>query len=362
MENSQEQRSYRSGDWVLREEILVVSHRWPLIVAFILIGSLLGWTAARLWPAPYQASVEMSVSLDPYAFTEDSYVPEYANIEFRNPDDYKHWQMSQLSVLAFSDEYLEDTRNRLVALDPTWEAFDVAGLRSMVSVAWRNAGRWRLSARANEPGSAVQLVEMWRRVILDKTNQAVESSRQIHLFDLEQQAIQAGILETRQEIDTLGEIQGTLTGWQESLASTPPEQTLTQAERAQVAALAASVIDLYPPPEILLEDLPPAGAAAQEYLPWLEQLLEATGETITEREARLQNLQNEQQRVEEERRAMLQAGKGVSMTLFLAVLQDSPPDTSQPRPVSMAALVGGALGLLTWGLLQLARISGGRQL
>jgi hypothetical protein len=354
-------RKIRLNDWVLRDEILVASHRWPLIVTFILAGSLLGWAAAMLWPVPYQASAEMSVSLDPYRFADDSYVPEFANTEFRNPDDYKHWQMSQLSVLAFSDEYLEETLNRLKEGDPAWENEDLSGLRAKLAVHWRNAGRWRLSARVEDPQAATQLVETWRQVILEKTNQAVARAREIYLFDIEQQAIQAGLLQTRQELDDLKGAQSELSNWREAIAASPQGEILNPEKRAQLSALAAHVAGLDSAWQVLLGELPAESSASQEYLPWSEQLLEVTGQMVAEKEESLQGLHLEQLRVEEERLVMLQEGKGLSFTLSVAVLQDAPPEISQPRPASSVALVGGLVGFLAWGMLFVARISTGRQ-
>jgi hypothetical protein len=347
-------------DWVLRDEILVASHRWPLIVAFILAGSLLGWIAAALWPAHYQASLEMSVNLDPHRFAEDSYVPEFANTEFRNPDDYKHWQMSQLSVLAFSDEYLEETLNRLQEQDAAWEAFDVPALRGMLSVTWRNAGRWRLSARAEDPQKAAQLVATWRQVVLEKTGQAVAHSRQIYLLDLEQEAIQNELVGARQEIDTLTEIQSALASRVEALEASPQEEALNPEERAQLFALGARLDGPDPAWQVLVEEFPPEGAPSGEYLHWLEQLSLAAGEMSGAQQAVLQELQGEEQRVEAEWRETLQAGRGLAFTLSVALVQDSPPEISQPRPTSPVALLGGAVGLLAWGLYQLFRITASR--
>ena len=78
-------------------------------------------------------------------------------------------------------------------------------------------------------------------------------------------------------------------------------------------------------------------------------------------DARLQALQEEQSRVEDEWQQALQDGRGLSATLSVGVLQDSPPDVSQPRPAGSAVLVGGLAGFLAWGLFELARISAGRR-
>lgn len=149
-------------EWVLRDEIYKAAHRWPFIVLFILAGSLLGWGITYLLPSTYQASEEVSVELNAYRAPEDRYAAEYADTEFRNLDDYKHWQMSQLEVLVRSDAYLQETLNRLRKADSAWHAVEAPELRNMLKAYWRNAGRWRLTAENQDAGLARQAVQIWK--------------------------------------------------------------------------------------------------------------------------------------------------------------------------------------------------------
>jgi hypothetical protein len=344
-------------EWLLREEIFTASHRWPLILLFIFAGSLLGWTASMLWPAPYQASSNLSVGLDPYRAVEDSYVPAFASTEFRNPDDYKHWQMSQFSVLAFSDEYLQDTLDRLKVQDPAWENMDVPGLRSRVSVDWRNAGRWQLAARAEDPLLAAQLVEAWQAAILQKTSLAVARSQQIYLLDLEQRAIQAEQVDVRLQAGDLSGIQKFVSGWQEDLAARAEGDLLRPEERARLEELGASLLALEPGWQELVAAMPDQDSTASEHLSWIEGLDVVIDQKVRILAARLESLEEEGARVSEEWQAALQEGRGLSATLTVQATQDSSPEISQPRPAGTSALVGGLLGFLAWAFYQLAYIS-----
>ena len=111
-------------EWVLRDEILAAFHRWPVIVIFALAGASIALIAAYFWPAPYRANVEISVELNPYRILDDQYLPAFTNAEFRNVDDYKHWQMLQLSIIVNSDPYLSETLDRLRKDDPYWESIN----------------------------------------------------------------------------------------------------------------------------------------------------------------------------------------------------------------------------------------------
>ena len=64
---------------MLRDEILAGFHRWPVIVAFALTGTLLGLVFTYFWPSSYRANVELSVELNPYRVLDDQYIPEFSN-------------------------------------------------------------------------------------------------------------------------------------------------------------------------------------------------------------------------------------------------------------------------------------------
>ena len=84
----------------LRDEILHRAHFWPLPFLVFLAGCLLGWGAALLWPSPYRAETTLHVSYN-------------ADSIFRNPDDYKNWQMEELNTLVLAKGTLQETLARL---------------------------------------------------------------------------------------------------------------------------------------------------------------------------------------------------------------------------------------------------------
>src|SRR5512139_1950407 len=125
-------------DWNLRANILGNAHRWPVVMLFVLAGSLLGLLLAFLWPTPYRAEAGLQVAYN-------------ADVHPRNPDDFKNWQMEQLDVLIHSDEVLHETLARLQSQDPSWNSYTLDEIRSKVHTYWRNAGEWRLVAEAPTP-------------------------------------------------------------------------------------------------------------------------------------------------------------------------------------------------------------------
>lgn len=340
------------NDWSLRESVFVAAHRWPLMAACFLLGGLLGWFSAYLWPAPYRASLELAVGLNPYRSGEDRYLAAFANTEFRNPDDYKHWQMAQLGVLASSDEYLQETLARLRGESGEWQGVGVAELRGMLRATWRNAGRWRLTAEAADPALASQAVQAWREVIVEKANQAIGHSRKIFLLDIELQAIVAERTKARLKQETLPRAEAWLEDWRET-AQASGGGALPTLERWRLVSLAASAC---PERRELLAELPPPQAARPEYLPWIERLRIAIEQEGQAARAELAALEQRNAQVLAEWETSLQAASGLSATLSVEVLNGEPPQVDRPRPASLSALAGSLLGALAWGLWLLIRV------
>jgi hypothetical protein len=90
-------------EWSFRDEILLITHRWPIILLFCLVGSLVGWIISFCSPSPHRATKELYVGLNVYRATEDRNAAEHAGIQFSNPNDYKNWQMANLNSLIFMD-------------------------------------------------------------------------------------------------------------------------------------------------------------------------------------------------------------------------------------------------------------------
>ena len=179
--------------WTPRIEILAAAHRWYWWIAAFLIGALFGYLVSFAWPAPYRATLDVYVGLNLYRSAHDPYIAAAAQIPkssgYLNPDDYKHAQMSQLTALAFSDDYLAETLTRLQAEDPVWADVTVPALRDMLSIGWRNTGEWHFSAQFADSRLAEQAVMAWVQVVTEKTSAAVNAARDIVIIDSELNAV-----------------------------------------------------------------------------------------------------------------------------------------------------------------------------
>lgn len=338
------------NSWSLRDEILALTHRWPVIVACFLIGSLLGWGAAILWPSPYRATADLYVALDPYRAVDDRYVAAYAGDEFRNVDDYKYWQMEQLDGLAFFDDYLQETLVRLASEDPYWNSVEVPALRNQLHIYWRNAGKWRLVAQDSDAKRAAQAVMVWRDVIFEKTSVAISSAQSLFLVDLQLRAVMATQVETNLRQAELEEIQGAITLWRDHARRLQDNQPLEASERLYLSTLAARAADWNAGWQLLLESIPPPESPRQEYLPWIDRLVAAIAQANETVAARLIALEEERANLTGQWQRAYQNGRGLAATLLIERPTDTAPAVKKVRPTGLAALIGGGLGVLVFGM------------
>lgn len=344
-------------EWVLRDEIYKAAHRWPFIVLFILAGSLLGWGITYLLPSTYQASEEVSVELNAYRAPEDRYAAEYADTEFRNLDDYKHWQMSQLEVLVRSDAYLQETLNRLRKADSAWHAVEAPELRNMLKAYWRNAGRWRLTAENRDAGLARQAVQIWKEVILEKTAAAIQSSQSLFASELRLRALSYEIQSIQERLAFFPEVLSALGDWQAAASQLPSDRPLEPVQRWRLQALAARAAGSDRDWQTLMEEMPSSAAPLSDYQPWLDQLLAALEEESKVLTERKQILDSEQAELLAQWESAIPAGQGLSATLVVDPVSSEKPQVRQLNSSSQAALVGGLLGLLAWALFVLFQIT-----
>lgn len=337
-------------EWVLRDEILAITHRWPVIVAFFLVGSLLGWLAAFLWPSNYRAMDEIAVNLNFYRALDDRYLVAFSQTEFLNADDYKNWQMSQLNQLALSDEYLQETLERLRNRDAYWNKFEVDSLRKMVHLSWRDIGKWNLVAENSQPVYAIQAVSVWKDVILEKTGFAISRSRELFLLELKLRAIEAEVINVRLRLEELPERRAALLSWRDKRLPEKGNEPLKSTDRWQLWSLVAYGAAYNHGWQALLNEIPDPAALMPEYIIWIDRLITALDQEYTVLPGRLDSLEKEHAETLISWEKNLQEGDGLAATLVVEGIPEAPPVVKKNNPGELLALIGGFLGLLIFAL------------
>ena len=344
-------------EWVLWDEILAALHRWPVIVAFALAGTLLGLVFAYFWPSSYRANAAISVELNPYRVLDDRYIPEFTKAEFRNIDDYKHWQMLQLSIVVKSDPYLNETLNRLREMDPYWDSIEIQDLREMLDANWRNAGQWLLVADAENSLRAVEALETWRDVILNLTNASIAHSRELFNLELTLRSLNDELVKNQLQQAALEETLDGLIDALNELNNAEGDFPLSEPDRDDLFTLANQMAELTSGGHVIVEEFPDDGAPISDYLTWVERailIVEKDNDSSKVADAVL----NEQiSRVTSEWESGIQEAQGLSATLSLKKPQAREPEVRQVRSYSLAALIGTLVGLLLWILVFLIQIT-----
>jgi uncharacterized protein involved in exopolysaccharide biosynthesis len=333
---------YMQNEWNPRAEILTATHRWPVIVLFILVGSLVGVAVAYLLPSPYRAEASLLVAYN-------------ADVHLRNPDDYKNWQMEQLNIFILSEEVLQQTLDRLKTQNQAWSETTIEDLNDRLHVYWRNAGEWRLVAEAPAPELADEMVTTWEQVILEQIAATAVHANAVlslatNLDNLSNQRLDLQLRATQLE-----QIKQALHSWIQETETAPSNEPLDTLQREFLLSRVSSLAGWHPQGIALLEAAPPADADALQYIPWLEEAVVHLEEELASIEPQTSQITSEYDQLYAAWSEELNAARGLTAFLIVEPL-DQQPDPAQPtRPTSLLAFVGGLLGLLVWGLIWLAR-------
>lgn len=330
------------NEWNVRAEILVASHRWPVIMLFILVGSMLGAAISYLLPSPYRAETTLQV-----AYNADVYA--------RNPDDYKNWQMEQLNIFILSDEVLQESLTRLKENNSAGSALELDDLAASLHVYWRNAGEWRLVAEASTPELAKELLQTWQQVILEQIDAATLHAIAVLELSTRIDNLYNERLDVNLRIIELDQIKSALRSWITSAGDLNPDEPLSANERWFLLSRVSSAVGWHPEGMDLLDEAPPPRAEASEYVPWLEKALVFIDQEQESLEPQNEQLSAEYDRLYARWSEELDSSRGLTAYLIVNPLDEGQNPARAVRSTALMAFVGGLLGLLIWGLIWLAR-------
>jgi hypothetical protein len=325
----------------LRQQIYHTSHQWPIALLIILLGALLGLVISYLLPSGYRAETHLAVSYNGDAI-------------FRNPDDFKNWEMDQLELLAVSENVLNETLTTLQAKDSFWQEYTSHNLTKMVKVYWRNVGTWRLVVKTSRPKQAVQLAETWRQVILDTVQKALIYGEELTRLNFQIQTTAQAQVATQMRQVELKQIQNAIESWQKEQSSTNSNQSIGETQRWSFYSMAARAVQLNPAGAGLLNTIPGIKAPASEYQPWLEQLLVVVSNQQRVSEEQLTTLAKNWQSYSDQWNQTYLSSLGLSSYIMVKPIQEEDITAQRIKNYPIYMLVGGILGLLGWLITWLA--------
>ena len=258
------------NEWSFRHEILSVTQRWPWLVLSCVLGALMGWLAASIWPTPHRATRELYVGLNVYRAINDLSVTEYAGIKLVNANDYKNWQMASLNSLIFMDSVIDKTLLDLRKQDTYWDSINRDDFAQSLHVYWRNAGKWRLVAEHLDSFRAAEAVTAWQQVVVDTVHTAVTQSQEalLHEFQIRSLADQKNTASLF--IEEITSIRSKMINWQEIIISDHKNPMPDEAQYWQIWQQAVEINELISWDDFL-DSFPLPGSPKGDYIKWLDQ-------------------------------------------------------------------------------------------
>lgn len=346
--------------WKIRESIQAAARRWPAFLAFVILGGLLGWLTSYLSPAPYRATAELFVGLNPYRVPDDRYVAAFGEIVYRNRDDYKNWQMEQLNGLAHFNEVFQAALTSLGSVDPYWEELTPASVQGNLDLFWQSAGIWHFVAVDPDPQRAAELVEAWRDAVYEVSNEAIQSSQQLYYLDLQIQALEAEIVDANVRQSELVDVREALQSSRQRLGELPADDQLGLIDRWRLERLAGETVGFDEDGLAILEDIPAEGAGVSVYLPWLDRLVEAIDLELESLPSGLQALKSRREQLLTQWEASLASGHGLAATLTVERPSGNAPEVEKVRWSGMVIAVGALIGALLWVIMEFVRLNRGQ--
>ena len=345
--------------WSLREEFYRALHRWPSMLLFFGVGSILGIAISFIWPSKYRATSQIFIALNPYRTFEDAKFLALTKPKYQNIDNYHYWQMSQLEGAIYLDEFMQETLDELRHNDPYWETVTTEQLSAMLDAEWRSAGKWELVAENRDPQHAAEAAETWGKVIIKRIQEAVLSARDVFMIDQDLQAVANEKQDTDLRIQQLTDTKLSILEWQTAASDLPKDQPLDSVQRWQALALAAQPAQFTPLWTAALEQQPAADASLDAYLAWSEELQAVIDAELAVLEKRLDSLNQQHSDLQEEYSIAFDQSMGISPNIEIEDIKSLPAKIV--RQTSTFALIGGAISLLIWVLTQLVIITNREQ-
>ena len=175
--------------WVLRDELLRSVKQWYLVLGFILVGGLVGFIVSYLLPPTYQATADLYVGIDVVRVNEMEYLIPLAAEEPLNLDDYKNWQLKQLSDILYLDLVLRDTLDTLQENNTAWQEVTLEDFKKSIDIYWYDTGIWRLEVNNPDRSMAENAVKTWLDTGYAKITDLLTYSDEAAILDSDLQII-----------------------------------------------------------------------------------------------------------------------------------------------------------------------------
>jgi len=345
------------NSWILKDEVLRSVRQWYFILGLIILGTISGYLISYVLPAPYRASADLYVGLDVARVNEMEYLIPSAKTEPLNLDDYKNWQLKQVSDVITLDLVLDSTLIELREIDPYWEDINTNDFRKSIDIYWYDAGIWRLEVLNLDRERAEQGVQVWLDTGQQKISDLLIISEQVFLIDLDLQILKDLISHQKSQINLTEAFLESSEEWLSRLDSLPkdnviPGELLEELESWTLVYNTDSELWQVP-----MGEYPTNDQEVEFYESWLEDARLNAQTVMAESTKKHDFLILDRSEILPEYHEALNDSLGLSANLVLEK-NSSKPDVTQLRSPATNAIAGAGLGLLVWIIYAILRITG----
>lgn len=343
--------------WKLRDELLHAINRWYLILAFVIGGGLLGYVSTFVIPAPYQATADLFVGIDVVRVNEMEYLIPLADEEPLNLDDYKNWQLKQLSDVLYLDTVLEDTLDALKNENAFWKDVTLADFKQMVDIYWFDTGIWRLEVNHNDQNAAEAAVKTWMDVGYKKVEELLVFAEKAASLDFDLQIIKGAGSIQKSQIARLTTFMGSSDEWISELESLTAGQYLSEEKNTDLENWILVYQTLPELWQISVEDFPADRQDTSTLIVWLKDNQAAASIALEEAQKQYDLLIEDREDILPDYHQALDDSLGLSANVVL-VKNDAQPMISIPRTLGTNTFSGMGFGLIVWLIYIVIRVKG----
>ncbi len=343
--------------WTLEEEILRSIRQWYFVLGLIILGAISGYLISYALPAPYRASADLYVGIDVVRVNEMEYLIPYAKTEPLNLDDYKNWQLKQVSDVITLDLVLDDTLKKLRELDPYWLDVSSNDFRKSIDIYWYDTGIWRLEVLNSDRDLAEQGVQTWLDTGHEKISEYLIISEKVFHIDSDLQILKDLISHQKSQINLTEAFLDSSQEWLSTFDSLPQGEVIPGELLDELGSWILAYRtrgDLW---QVPMGEYPTNEQTVEFYQSWIDGARLDAQTVMTESTMQSDLLILERDEILPEYHQALDDSLGLSANIVLEK-NSSKPEVTQLRSPSTNAIAGAGFGLLGWLVFAVLRITG----
>ena len=342
--------------WKIRDELLKSLNQWYLILAFILLGALVGYVISYIVPAPYQAVTEFYIGIDVERVNQLEYIIPLAEEEPLNLDDYKNWQLKQVADIMTSDSVLNKTLSELHQADSALTELTLQDLRKAIDMYWYDTGTWRLEVVLPQKEQTVEVVNTWMNVGHDEISRLLLISNAGNAIDNEIWSFNLAISEIRLQRVKYQAISASCADWISKLGEFSGNNQLDSDLYSEIEEWVQLQIDTASFSMDQFFDIPSEDESVDTFILWFTDKKTSAEKAIVQLNSEKLILEAEKDEILPEFHQYLEDSLGLSANLVLL------PNTSETEVMKIYSTdrftIGGCvLGFFAWILFTAVRIS-----